>query len=111
MLSATLSEVQTLRLMTDQALHIREAVHVLLNDAVLAAFQLALDLPQFEAEAQSIVREASHTISTLLQRLDALEAEKAKGTSREAALHAVSREAQRKSLELLGALQALRSVA
>lgn len=84
---------------------------MLLNDAVLAAFQLALDLPEFEAEAQSIVREASHTISTLLQKLDEVEAAKSKGTSREEGLHAVSREAQRKSLELLGALQALRSVA
>lgn len=97
--------------MTDQSLQIRQAVHVLLNDAVLAAFQLALDLPEFEAEAQSIVREASHTISTLLQKLDEVEAAKSKGTSREETLHAVSREAQRKSLELLGALQALRSVA
>ena len=76
----------------------------------MAAFQLALDLPQFEAEAQSIVREASHTISTLLQRLDEIGASKQTGLQREEALHAVSREAQRKSLELLGALQALRSV-
>ena len=96
--------------MTDQSLQIRQAVHVLLNDAVLAAFQLALDLPQYEAEAQSIVREASHTISTLIARLDALEATPQSTAKKTELLEEVSREAQQRSLALLGNLQALRAL-
>ena len=96
--------------MTDQSLQIRQAVHVLLNDAVLAAFQLALDLPQYEAEAQSIVREASHAISTLIARLDVLETNPESAAKSAEILEEVSREAQQRSLALLGNLQALRAL-
>ncbi len=96
--------------MTEQALHIRQAVHVLLNDVVFDAFQLALDLPHFEAEANTIVREASHAISTLIQRLDELETSKMRATERSAELLAISDHAQQRSLELLGTLQALRGL-
>ena len=96
--------------MTEQALHIRQAVHVLLNDGVLDAFQLALDLPPFEAEANTLVREASHAISTLIQRLDELETSKMRATERSAELLAISDHAQQRSLELLGTLQALRGL-
>lgn len=96
--------------MTEQALHIRQAVHVLLNDVVLAAFQLDLDLPHFEAEANTIFREASHTISTLIQRLDELETSKMLATERSAELLTISDHAQQRSLELLGNLQALRAL-
>lgn len=96
--------------MTEQALHIRQAVHVLHTDVVLAAFQLALDLPHFEAEANTVVREASHAISTLKQRLDEVETSKMRPMERSIELRAISDHAQPKSLELLGNLQAHRAL-
>lgn len=93
---------------------VRRAVHVLLNDVVQAGFQLSLDLPEFESEARSIIREATAVIEELCGRLDVIDAQQLPGTSLspglKAALKAISAEAQTRSLTLLGQLQALRAL-
>lgn len=93
---------------------VRRAVHVLLNDVVLAGFQLSLDLPEFESEARSIIREATACIDALCARLDAVDAQQLPGLPLapewKLELRRVSDDAQARSLELLGQIQALRGL-
>ena len=93
---------------------VRRAVHVLLNDVVLAGFQLSLDLPEFEAEANSIIREATASIEVLCGQLDVVDAHQIPGVSLspewKAELRRISEAAQARSLELLGQLQAIRAL-
>lgn len=100
--------------MSSKPAPVRRAVHVLLNDVVLAGFQLSLDVPQFEAEARSIIREATAEIESFCARLDEVDAHQIQGKPLpeewKNELRKISREAQARSLELLGQLQALRSV-
>lgn len=106
--------VQIHAVMPQQHAPVRRAVHVLLNDVVLAGFQLMLDLPEFEAEAQSIIREATAAIELFCGRLDVVDSHQVEGESLtpewKAELRSISRDAQARSLELLGHLQALRSL-
>ena len=93
---------------------VRRAVHVLMNDVVQAGFQLSLDLPEFEAEARSIIREATVVIEALCGRLDVIDAQQLPGIPLSPALKSelkeISAEAQARSLTLLGQLQALRAL-
>lgn len=100
--------------MSNRPAPVRRAVHVLLNDVVLAGFQLSLDLPEFESEARSIIREATAVIEALCGRLDVVDAKQVEGeplpVELKAELRAISQGAQDQSLELLGQLQALRTL-
>lgn len=100
--------------MPNQPAPVRRAVHVLLNDVVLAGFQLSLDLPEYESEARSIIREATSAIEALCNRLDVVDAQQVEGQALppelKEELRAISRSAQEQSLVLLGQLQALRSL-
>lgn len=100
--------------MPNQPAPVRRAVHVLLNDVVLAGFQLSLDLPEYESEARSIIREATATIEALCERLDAVDAHQIEGqplpAEQKQELRAISQAAQDQSLVLLGQLQALRAL-
>jgi hypothetical protein len=93
---------------------VRRAVHVLLNDVVLAGFQLSLDLPEFEAEANSIIREATASIEALCAELDVVDAHQIPGVPLapewKSELRRISEVAQARSLELLGQLQAIRAL-
>ncbi len=93
---------------------VRRAVHVLLNDVVLAGFQLSLDLPEFEAEANSIIREATASIESLCAELDVVDAHQIPGVPLapewKSELRRISEVAQARSLELLGQLQAIRAL-
>lgn len=100
--------------MPQQYAPVRRAVHVLLNDVVLAGFQLMLDFPEFEAEAQSIIREATSAIEQYCGRLDVVDSHQIEGEPLppewKSELRSISQEAQGRSLELLGHLQALRAL-
>jgi hypothetical protein len=100
--------------MSNSLAPVRRAVHVLLNDVVLAGFQLTLDLPEFESEARSIIREATSEIESLCARLDVVDAHQIPGISLpvewKSELRLVSERAQARSLELLGQLQSIRAL-